>query len=63
MKYFDVHVDGVCLSQLTSSEINGQIKTLVRKGYQIFDFRKKDMVIINMINEDQDIAMIGEHKQ
>ena len=63
MKYFDVHVDGVCLSQLTSSEINSQIKTLARKGYQIFDFRKKDMVIINMINEDQSIAMIGEHKQ
>ena len=63
MKHFDVHVDGVCLSQLTSSEIDGQIKTLVRKGYQIFDFRKKDMVVINMVNEDQAIAMIGEHKQ
>lgn len=63
MKYFDVYVDGVCLSQLTSGETNSQIKTLVRKGYQIYDFRKKDMVMINMIDEDQAIAMVGEHQQ
>jgi ribulose bisphosphate carboxylase small subunit len=63
MKYFDVYVDGVCLSQLTRGETNSQIKALVRKGYQIFDFRKKDMVMINMIDEDQAIAMVGEHQQ
>lgn len=60
MKTYDIQIDGVVLSKLTSKEIDSQIKLLARKNYQIFDFRKKDMVIHNLKNEDQDIAVVGE---
>lgn len=60
MKTYDIQIDGVVLSKLTSKEIDSEIKLLTRKNYQIFDFRKKDMVIHNLKNEDQDIAIVGE---
>jgi hypothetical protein len=58
MKTYDIQIDGVVLSKLTSKEIDSHIKLLARKNYQIFDFRKKDMVIHNLKNEDQDIAIV-----
>lgn len=58
MKTYDIQIDGVVLSKLTSKEIDSHIKLLTRKNYQIFDFRKKDMVIHNLKNEDQDIAIV-----
>jgi len=60
MKTYNIHIDRVVLSKLTSKEIDSQIKLLARKNYQIYDFRKKDMVIHNLKNEDQDIAVVGE---
>lgn len=58
MKNYNIHIDGVVLSKLTSKEIDSQIKLLTRKNYQIFDFRKKDMIIHNLKSEDQDIAIV-----
>ena len=58
MKTYDIQIDGVVLSKLTSKEIDSHIKLLTRKNYQVFDFRKKDMVIHNLKNEDQDIAIV-----
>ena len=58
MKNYNIHIDGVVLSKLTSKEIDSQIKLLAKKNYQIYDFRKKDMVIHNLKNEDQDIAIV-----
>ena len=63
MKNYNIHIDGVVLSKLTSKEIDSQIKLLTRKNYQIFDFRKKDMVIHNLKNEDQDIAIVVGEKR
>jgi len=63
MKYYNIQIDGVVLSKLTSKEIDSQIKLLTRKNYQIFDFRKKDMVIHNLKNEDQDIAIVVGEKR
>jgi hypothetical protein len=63
MKYYNIQIDGVVLSKLTSKEIDSQIKLLTRKNYQVFDFRKKDMVIHNLKNEDQDIAIVVGEKR
>lgn len=63
MKTYDIQIDGVVLSKLTSKEIDSHIKLLTRKNYQIFDFRKKDMVIHNLKNEDQDIAVVVGEKR
>lgn len=63
MKTYDIQIDGVVLSKLTSKEIDSHIKLLTRKNYQIFDFRKKDMVIHNLKNEDQDIAIVVGEKR
>lgn len=58
MKTYDIQIDGVVLSKLTSKEIDSQIKLLAKKNYQIYDFRRKDMIIHNMKSEDQDIAIV-----
>jgi hypothetical protein len=63
MKTYDIQIDGVVLSKLTSKEIDSHIKLLTRKNYQIFDFRKKDMIIHNLKNEDQDIAVVVGEKR
>jgi hypothetical protein len=63
MKTYDIQIDGVVLSKLTSKEIDSHIKLLTRKNYQVFDFRKKDMVIHNLKNEDQDIAIVVGEKR
>ena len=63
MKTYNIHIDRVVLSKLTSKEIDSHIKLLTRKNYQIFDFRKKDMVIHNLKNEDQDIAIVVGEKR
>ena len=63
MKNYNIHIDGVVLSKLTSKEIDSQIKLLAKKNYQIYDFRKKDMVIHNLKNEDQDIAIVVGEKR
>jgi hypothetical protein len=63
MKYYNIQIDGVVLSKLTSKEIDSQIKLLTRKNYQIFDFRKKDMIIHNLKSQDQDIAVVVGEKR
>ena len=63
MKNYNIHIDGVVLSKLTSKEIDSQIKLLTRKNYQIFDFRKKDMIIHNLKSQDQDIAVVVGEKR
>ena len=63
MKTYDIQIDGVVLSKLTSKEIDSQIKLLTRKNYQIFDFRKKDMIIHNLKSQDQDIAVVVGEKR
>jgi len=60
MKTYDIQIDGVVLSKLTSKEIDSHIKLLTRKNYQIYDFRRKDMIIHNMKSEDQYIAVVGQ---
>lgn len=60
MKTYNIHIDRVVLSKLTSKEIDSHIKLLAKKNYQIYDFRRKDMIIHNLKNEDQYIAVVGE---
>ena len=63
MKTYDIQIDGVVLSKLTSKEIDSHIKLLTRKNYQIYDFRRKDMIIHNLKSEDQNIAIVVGEKR
>ena len=63
MKTYDIQIDGVVLSKLTSKEIDSHIKLLAKKNYQIYDFRRKDMIIHNLKNEDQGIAVVVGEKR